>query len=127
MGLKVSKNPIQISDDKIAAVKAYNRPDSYPALHRFLGFANYLACFIQHRAEKTAPLSDLLKGGDKKKKFIWNQACESSFTQIKQNLIDAVGLGIPDKDGDLVVETDASGVACGAVLYQFTDNRLVPL
>ena len=127
LGLKVSKNRIQISDDKIAAVKAYNRPDSYPALHRFLGFANYLACFIQHHAEKTAPLSDLLKGGDKKKKFIWNQACESSFLQIKQNLIDAVGLGIPDKDGDLVVETDASGVACGAVLYQFTDNRLVPL
>ena len=30
LGLKVSKNRLQISDDKIAAVKAYNTPDSYP-------------------------------------------------------------------------------------------------
>jgi transposase InsO family protein len=127
LGLKVSKNRLQISDDKIAAVRAYNTPDSYPALHRFLGFVNYLSCFIPNHAEKTAPMSDLLQGGEKKKKFTWNHSCERSFQQIKQDLISAVGLGIPDKDGDLVVETDASGVACGAVLYQFTGGRLVPL
>jgi hypothetical protein len=50
LGLKVSKNRIQVADDKIAALKTYRVPDSYPALHRFLGFTNYLASFVKNYA-----------------------------------------------------------------------------
>ena len=36
-------------------------------------------------------------------------------------------MGIPDKNADLVVETDASGVGIGAVLYQYAGGNLTPL
>lgn len=127
LGLKVSHNRIQVSDDKMAAVKAYAPPDSYPALHRFLGFMQYLSSFVRDFATKTAPLSDLLKGGAKKKKFTWTAGCQSAFEQVRDDLIKAVGLGIPDKNADLVVETDASGVGIGAVLYQYAGGNLTPL
>ena len=127
LGMTVSKNRIQISEEKIAALKAYAEPDSYPALHRFLGFTNYLAHFVPNYAAKVAVLTDLLQGGTKKKKFVFTTACKDAFDSIREDLIQAVGLGIPDKEGDLVLETDASGVGIGACLYQFVDNRLVPL
>ena len=70
----------------------------------------YLSSFVRDFATKTAPPSDLLKGGAKKKKFTWTAGCQSAFEQVRDDLIKAVGLGIPDKNADLVVETDASGV-----------------
>ena len=74
LGLKVSKNRLQVADAKVEAVKAYRTPDSYPALQRFLGFANYLKDFVPHYAEKIACLTDLLKGGVKKRKLIYMDA-----------------------------------------------------
>ena len=38
LGLKISKNRIQVADDKVEALRAYKVPDSHQALHRFLGF-----------------------------------------------------------------------------------------
>ena len=112
---------------KIAAVKEYRVPDSYPALQRFLGFANYLKDFVPKYASKIACLTDLLKGGTKKRKFTWSQPCQDAFDGIKQDLISAVGLGIPNKGGDLVLETDASLLGIGACLYQYVEGRLHPL
>ena len=131
LGLIVSKNRIQISEEKIAALKAYKVPDSHQALMRFLGFANYLSAFVPHYAatpRRPPSLTDLLKGGSgKKTKFIWTASCQQAFDSLKDKLTKAVGLGIPDKRGDLVLETDASGVGIGAVLYQFTNGKLTPL
>ena len=73
---------------------------------RCLGFANYLAAFVPHYATTVAPLTDLLKGGTgKKTKFIWSASCQEAFDTLKSKLTKAVGLGIPDKRGDLVLET----------------------
>ena len=90
LGLKISKNRIQVADDKIAALKAYKVPDSHQALHRFLGFANYLCAFIKNFASKAACLTDLLAGGPKKRKFVWTQACQEAFEKITSELINAV-------------------------------------
>ena len=72
-------------------------------------------------------MTDLLGGGASRRKFIWTQPCQEAFESIRGSLINAVGLGIPDKKGDLVLETDASGVGVGACLYQYIDGRLTPL
>ena len=57
---------------------------------------------------------------DTKKKFVWSVhvACSEAFKRICTDLINSVGLAMPDKEGDLVVETDASGLGVGACLYQ---------
>jgi len=87
LGLKVSKNRLRISDEKIAALKAYKTPASYPEIHRFLGFSQYLSSFIPNFATKTAPLSDLLKGGDKRKKFVWTEGCQTAFENVRADLM----------------------------------------
>ena len=127
LGLKLSKNRIQVADDKIAALQTYKVPDSHQALHRFLGFTNYLSAFVKNYAGTVAVLTDLLGGGATRRKFVWTQSCQEAFESIRDGLIKAVGLGIPDKKGDLVLETDASGVGIGACLYQYIDGRLTPL
>ena len=127
LGMKVSQNRISIADDKLAALKAYSPPTDFKGVRRFLGFCQYLAHFIPNYSSKVSSISDMLKGADKKKKFVWTSACQEAFESVLKDLASSQGLGIPNKDGQLVLETDASGLGVGACLYQFVNDRLVPL
>ena len=127
LGVKVSHNKISIADDKVAALNAYTPPTDFKGVRRFLGFAQYLAHFIPNYSSKVSVISDLLKGADKKKKFVWTSACQEAFDTVLSELQTSQGLGIPNMDGQLVLETDASGIGMGACLYQFANDKLVPL
>ena len=127
LGMKVSHNRISIADDKLAALKAYTPPTDFKGVRRFLGFCQYLAHFIPNYSSKVSSISDMLKGADKKKKFIWTSACQEAFEAVLKDLAKSQGLGIPNKNGQMVLETDASGLGVGACLYQFVNDRLVPL
>ena len=127
LGVKVSHNKISIADDKVAALSAYTPPTDFKGVRRFLGFAQYLAHFIPNYSSKVSVISDLLQGADKKKKFIWTSACQEAFDTVLSELKTSTGLGIPNLNGQLVLETDASGIGMGACLYQFANDKLVPL
>ena len=127
LGVKVSHNKISIADDKVAALNAYTPPTDFKGVRRFLGFAQYLAHFIPNYSSKVSVISDMLKGADKKKKFVWTSACQEAFDTVLSELQSSQGLGIPNMNGQLVLETDASGIGMGACLYQFANDQLVPL
>ena len=127
LGVKVSHNKLSIADDKLAALKAYSAPTDFKGVRRFLGFAQYLAHFIPNYSSKVSVISDLLKGADKKKKFVWTSACQEAFETVLSELSKSQGLGIPNCNGQLVLETDASGIGMGACLYQFANDKLIPL
>lgn len=48
---------------------------------------------------------------------------------MREALINSMGLVIPDLDGQFVIECDASAerVLGAALVYQFVNNRLVPI
>jgi hypothetical protein len=48
--------------------------------------------------------------------FIWTNHCEKAFQFLKQALISALVLAVPDFSKPFVVETDASDTGIGAVL-----------
>ena len=71
--------------------------------------------FIEQYAFKAAPFTKLLR---KKVVFRWSHAQQKAFKELKQALVSAPVLRLPDFTKPFEVTTDASGVAVGAVLSQ---------
>lgn len=78
---------------KIEAIRAWPLPTDVKQLHSFLGLAGYYRNFIHHFAIIARPLTDLLKKGTL---FIWTQTHDTAFDTLKQALISAPVLSLPD-------------------------------
>ena len=85
-------------------------------------------------AEYAAPMTTMLKGNreetkkESKKALVWNAESDRAFEGMKQALLSAVGLHLVDPDRGLVLHSDASDYAVGAVLEQvLNDGRHVPV
>ncbi|KAL4035227.1 hypothetical protein IC575_003908 [Cucumis melo] len=50
--------------------------------------------------------------------FVWSKACEDSFQTLKQKLVTAPVLTVPDGSGNFVIYSDASKKGLGCVLMQ---------
>ena len=50
--------------------------------------------------------------------FKWTEKCEQAFSKLKEALVSAPILRVPEGNENLVVYTDASGLGLGAVLMQ---------
>ena len=115
LGHVVSTDGVHVDPKKIAAVKAWPEPKDVSQTRSFLGMTNYFRKFIRDYATRVAPLTDLTK---KSVGWSWSNACQAAFDDIKQQLIQAPVLVLPDPEKDWVVECDASGVGIGAVLLK---------
>ncbi|XP_073130884.1 uncharacterized protein [Henckelia pumila] len=81
----------------------------------FLGLAGYYRRFIQDFSKIARPLTSLTR---KSVKFEWSNQCEKSFLELKEKLMIAPILAIPEGTGRFVIYTDASKSGLGAVLMQ---------
>lgn len=99
---------------KIAAVEEWPRPCSLKALQGFLGLTGYYRKFIAGYGGIAAPLTQLLK----REVFRWCDEAEEAFLLLKQALISAPLLQLPDFTKRFIVDCDASGSGFGAVLHQ---------
>lgn len=70
--------------------------------------------FIKGFRSISKPLTLLLK----KDVFIWTEEASATFMALKEALISAPVLALPDMNDTFVVETDASGLGIGVVLMQ---------
>ncbi|GBG72918.1 hypothetical protein CBR_g12639 [Chara braunii] len=80
--------------------------------------------FIKNFSAIAAPLTDLTK---KDTSFLWTSECQEAFTRLKEALIRAPVLKLPDPTLPFVLTTDASQYGVGAVLQQDDGNGLQPI
>eukprot|EP01018_Ginkgo_biloba_P018972 Gb_14590 [translate_table: standard] len=116
----VSIEGIVVDPKKIQVIKDWKTPASVHEVRSFLGLANFYRKFVLNFSKLVAPLTELLK---KSRRFKWTDKCQMSFDLLKQKLIEAPILTLPDVSRPFTIFTDASGVAIGVVLTQ--DGKVV--
>lgn len=92
LGHIISQEGVAMDPAKISAVENWPCPRSLRALRGFLGLTGYYRKFIAGYSGVAAPLTALLK----KKAFRWTEEVEAAFGQLKQALMMAPLLQIPD-------------------------------
>lgn len=115
LGHIVSESGIEVDPAKVEAVLKWETPKSATETRSFLGLAGYYPRFIQDFSKLASPLTRLTRKGVK---FIWNKECEVSFQTLKEKLVSAPILALPDASGGFQVYSDASHNGLGCVLMQ---------
>ncbi|KFD48296.1 hypothetical protein M513_10788 [Trichuris suis] len=98
LGHVISQKGISTDPSKCAAVERWNPPRCTNELRQFL-----------------APLHRLLRKGQN---WLWDYECQQAFQQLKQRLLSAPILRLPDFTKPFTLDVDASGEGIGAVLSQ---------
>lgn len=122
LGHTVTSEGIHVDPEKIEAVRSYPAPRNLKDLRSFLGMTGYYRRFVESYASIASPLYRLTKSDVP---FVWTEACEKAFQQLKEKLITAPILAYPDFTKPFRVHTDASGFAIGAVLCQEQSDKTI--
>ena len=108
----VSVGPSEANIDK---VKQFPKPKNKKEIQRFLGLANFNRRFIKNYSTLAKPLTSLVS---EKVQFEWGAAQEEAFTVLKDKLGNVNNLYLPKWKETFHIQTDASGIAVGGMLYQ---------
>uniref|UniRef100_A0A8C7YA87 Gypsy retrotransposon integrase-like protein 1 n=1 Tax=Oryzias sinensis TaxID=183150 RepID=A0A8C7YA87_9TELE len=125
LGFVITGGEVRPDPAKVSAVVDWPTPATRKQLQRFLGFANYLRRFIRNYSSVAAPLTGLTSTSSP---FIWTEAAEGTFRNLKRLFTTAPVLVQPDPSAQFIVEVDASDTGVGAVLSQRkgADSKLHP-
>ncbi|KAL0560205.1 hypothetical protein IC582_000605 [Cucumis melo] len=96
LGHVVSKAGVSVDPAKIEAVTGWTRPSAVSEVRSFLGLAGYYRRFVENFSRIATPLTQLTRKGAP---FVWSKACEDSFQNLKQKLVTAPVLTVPDGSG----------------------------
>ncbi|MEO0804518.1 MAG: retropepsin-like aspartic protease/reverse transcriptase, partial [Cyanobacteria bacterium J06642_2] len=143
LGHIVSAKGVKPDPKKVQVLQDWPTPKSLYDVRSFLGLANYFRRFIQGYAALAKPLTDLLKGFDKKDRKgkllrwgklpgaeahkleqefqqTWSAAAAAAFEALKKALMSAPVLALPNFEErfELVADACESAPAVGAVLLQ---------
>jgi RNase H-like domain found in reverse transcriptase len=103
---------LERSQTKVDAIKTWLVPRCKTDVQSFLGMVNFYRRFIMNCARISRPLTQLTGNTP----FTWDDKTQEAFERLKQALCTAPVLRTFDPQLPIVVTTDASGFAIGAVL-----------
>ncbi|QRW20628.1 Retrotransposable element Tf2 protein [Rhizoctonia solani] len=125
LGIVISPAGFSMDQKKIEAVTTWPTPKTVKQVQAFLGFVNYLRRFIPNFSLVARPLHNLTK---KETPWTWEIQEEEAFRELKSLVTKSPVLIHSKPDQPYYLETNASGVAMGAILSQRgEDNRLHPI
>ncbi|QRW20747.1 Retrotransposable element Tf2 protein [Rhizoctonia solani] len=125
LGIVILPAGFSMDQKKIEAVTTWPTPRTVKQVQAFLGFVNYLCRFIPNFSSVARPLHNLTR---KENTWTWGTLEEEAFQELKSLVTQSPVLVHSNPELPYYLETDASGVAMGAVLsQQGEDNRLHPV
>ncbi|XP_075473922.1 uncharacterized protein LOC142504974 [Primulina tabacum] len=120
LGHKVSENGIEVDKAKVEVIKNLPPPSSIKGVRSFLGHAGFYRRFIKDFSKIAKPLSSLLM---KDAEFNFDSTCLHAFEILKESLVTAPVLTVPDWELPFEVMCDASDTTVGAVLGQRKNKK----
>jgi hypothetical protein len=127
LGYIISGEGVSMSEDKIDTILKWEIPESVKDVQSFLGFANFYRRFIEGFSKICYPLTELTKKTNEKFDWKANPRNQIAFDMLKKYFTEAPILRHFEPVWPVVIETDASDFAIGAVLSQVIDGRLHPI
>ncbi|QRW20752.1 Retrotransposable element Tf2 protein [Rhizoctonia solani] len=115
LGIVISPAGFSMDQKKIEAITSWPQPKTIKQVQAFLGFVNYLCCFIPNFSSVACLLHNLTK---KETAWPWGDSEEEAFQELKSLVTRAPVLIHSNPELPYYLETDASGVAMGAILSQ---------
>lgn len=120
LGHIVGNGGIKTDPDKIKAITELQAPTDVSGVRRIIGMAAWYSKFIANFTEIVAPLHELLK---KDHKFLWEEIHQTALEKLKGKMVSAPIIACPDYQYPFFLQTDASNLGLGAVLYQRIEDQ----
>ena len=121
---------IYFSREKLEKVFQIPLPKYDSEMKAFLGLAQYFHDHVRGFASIAAPLHELIRQYDKKRKkrIQYTAKAYAAFEEIKKAINECPKLYFIDPNLPIYLATDASDIACGAYLYQVgPDGKQIPI
>ncbi|NKR04773.1 hypothetical protein GUJ75_26455, partial len=115
LGFVISSEGIEVDSSKIEAIKDWPTPTTVGQIRSFHGLAGFYRRFVKDFSTIACPLNELTK---KNVPFVWGEAQQQAFDELKTRLTKAPVLVLPDFTKTFEIECDASGLGIGGVLMQ---------
>jgi hypothetical protein len=115
LGHVINQDGITVDPKNVASVVKWQRSATVIEVRSFLGLAGYYRRFVQNFSSIAKPITKLTMKGVP---FVWTKDCEASFRTLKERLVSAPILVLPESGKRYTVYTDASRIGLGCVLMQ---------
>jgi hypothetical protein len=104
-----------MNPEKFLAIHELKYPRNVKIVQRFLGMIGFFRKYIHNYAKITEPLTNLTR---KDVPFDFNNSCKDAFNYLKQKFQEAPILRQFNPERPIILFTDASDFALGAILSQ---------
>ena len=126
LGHIITPNGHSPQPDRLQQLKNIELPKTTTEMRSFLGTLHFVHKYVPHCSELTAPFASLSSG--KKRQLIhWTPELVNQFEHLKEGLKTVEILAYPKSDAELILTTDASTTAVGAILHQIANGNNEPL
>ena len=112
--------------DRLQQLKNISLPTTTTDMRSFLGTLHFIHKYVPHCSELTAPFAQL-SSGKKKQRIQWTSELINHFDHLREGLKTVEILAYPKPNAHLVLTTDASTTAIGAILHQIHNGTDEPL